>query len=74
MFFNFNLIRPSLYSLFLRYDDKNDEVTELYKALPPEMISPWLTTAAELRCYDVEGTLNVVLNRNHPHLLSSSAN
>lgn len=35
------------------YDDKDDGTTELYKALPPEMISPWLTTAAELRCYDV---------------------
>jgi hypothetical protein len=29
-------------------------VTALYKALPPEMISPWLTTAAEVRCYDVK--------------------
>jgi len=36
------------------YDDKDEEVTALYKALPPEMISPWLTTAAELRCYDVD--------------------
>jgi len=36
------------------YDDKDDEVTELYKALPPEMISPWLTTGSELRCYDVK--------------------
>jgi len=35
------------------YDDKDEDVTELYKALPPEMISPWLTTAVELRCYDV---------------------
>jgi hypothetical protein len=36
------------------YRDKDDGVTALYKALPPEMISPWLTSAAELRCYDVE--------------------
>ena len=36
------------------YDDKNDDVTALYRALPPEMISPWLTSAAELRCYDVK--------------------
>jgi len=36
------------------YDDKDEEVTELYKAFPPEMISPWLTTATELRCYDVK--------------------
>ena len=35
------------------YDDKNDGVTALYKTMPPEMISPWLTTAAEIRCYDV---------------------
>lgn len=36
------------------YHDKDDDNNELYKALPPEMVSPWLTTAAELRCYDVE--------------------
>jgi hypothetical protein len=36
------------------YHDKDDGVTELYKAMPPELISPWLTTAAELRCFDVE--------------------
>lgn len=35
------------------YADKDNGVTELYKAMPPEMISPWLTTAAEIRCYDV---------------------
>ena len=29
-------------------------MTELYKNLRPEMISPWLTTAAEIRCYDVK--------------------
>ncbi|KAG7346611.1 hypothetical protein IV203_005680 [Nitzschia inconspicua] len=36
------------------YHDKDESTTELYKSMPPEMISPWLTTAAELRCYDVE--------------------
>jgi hypothetical protein len=36
------------------YHDKDDGVAALYKALPPEMISPWLTTAAEIRAYDVE--------------------
>lgn len=36
------------------YDDRDAEVTELYKTLPPEMIGPWLTTAAEIRCYDVK--------------------
>jgi hypothetical protein len=28
--------------------------TALYKVLPPQLICPWLTTKAELRCYDVE--------------------
>eukprot|EP00536_Pseudo-nitzschia_multiseries_P005526 jgi/Psemu1/318663/estExt_fgenesh1_pm.C_1040002 len=36
------------------YHDKDDDVTALYENLPPELISPWLTTATELRCYDVE--------------------
>jgi len=36
------------------YEDKDEEVTELYKALPPELVSPWLTTGSELRCYDVK--------------------
>mmetsp|Transcript_2926 Transcript_2926/g.6289 ORF Transcript_2926/g.6289 Transcript_2926/m.6289 type:complete len:474 (-) Transcript_2926:89-1510(-) len=36
------------------YHDKDEEVTGLYETLPPEMISPWLTKASELRCYDVE--------------------
>ncbi|MGK3733350.1 MAG: hypothetical protein ACI90V_000186 [Bacillariaceae sp.] len=36
------------------YEDKDEEETALYRALPPELISPWLTTAAELRCYDVK--------------------
>ena len=35
------------------FHDKNEAVTSLYKALPPEMICPWLTTAAEIRCLDV---------------------
>jgi len=29
-------------------------VTKLYRMLPPEMICPWRTTSAELRCYDIE--------------------
>jgi hypothetical protein len=36
------------------YDDKDDGVTSLCKALPPELVCPWLTSAAEIRCYDVE--------------------
>ena len=36
------------------YDDKSDAVTSLYKALPPEMISPWKTDASEVRCFDVK--------------------
>ena len=35
------------------YDDKDAKETVLYRALPPEMICPWLTTHAEIRCYDV---------------------
>ena len=35
------------------YHDRDEPVTQLYKTMPPEMISPWLTTAAEIRCYDV---------------------
>jgi hypothetical protein len=36
------------------YHDRDEKPNRLYKAFPPEMISPWLTTAAEVRCYDVE--------------------
>jgi hypothetical protein len=36
------------------YHDKDAGVTALYKALPPEMICPWLTVATEIRVYDVE--------------------
>uniref|UniRef100_A0A7S1UNC8 Uncharacterized protein n=1 Tax=Grammatophora oceanica TaxID=210454 RepID=A0A7S1UNC8_9STRA len=36
------------------YHDRDEPVNGLYKALPPEMISPWLATDAEIRCYDVE--------------------
>jgi hypothetical protein len=32
----------------------NCYVTALCRSLPPEMISLWLTSAAELRCYDVK--------------------
>lgn len=36
------------------YDDKDDGSPALYRVLPPEMICPWKTTAAELRGYDVK--------------------
>jgi hypothetical protein len=36
------------------YHDKDSDVTALYKAFPPEMVSPWLTTSAEVRCFDVQ--------------------
>ena len=36
------------------YHDRDEAPSSLYKALPPEMISPWLTTATEVRCFDVE--------------------
>ena len=36
------------------YDNQNDGVTALYKAFPPELISPWLPSASEIRCLDVE--------------------
>lgn len=29
------------------------EPTQLFQHLPPEMIAPWLTTAFEIRCYDI---------------------
>lgn len=35
------------------YDDRDDEVTSLYTALPDEMIQPWLTSASEIRLFDV---------------------
>jgi hypothetical protein len=37
------------------YHDRDEQPeTGLYRAFPPEMICPWLTSAAEVRCYDVE--------------------
>jgi hypothetical protein len=36
------------------YDDKNEPVTELYQCMPNEMIAPWLTCSAEIRCYDIK--------------------
>jgi hypothetical protein len=36
------------------YDDRDEVPNSLYKAYPPEMISPWKTSNAELRCYDVK--------------------
>jgi hypothetical protein len=35
------------------YDDRDESVTSLFRALPAEMICPWLTTSAEIRCYDI---------------------
>ena len=35
------------------YDDKFDDFPELYKAMPPEMITPWKGEFAELRVHDV---------------------
>mmetsp|Transcript_26534 Transcript_26534/g.64671 ORF Transcript_26534/g.64671 Transcript_26534/m.64671 type:complete len:484 (+) Transcript_26534:125-1576(+) len=36
------------------YDDRDEPVTALYKALPNEMIQPWLSSASEIRLYDIE--------------------
>lgn len=36
------------------YHDRDEPVSSLYKAFPPEMIGPWLTTWAEIRCFDVD--------------------
>ncbi len=36
------------------FDDKDEQVTALYRALPPEMICPWRTNKSEIRCYDVK--------------------
>ena len=36
------------------FHDKDEAVTELYKAMPPEMISPFLTFRTEIRVSDVE--------------------
>jgi hypothetical protein len=36
------------------YHDKLEHNTQLYKAMPPEMIMPWKGHFAELRCADVE--------------------
>jgi hypothetical protein len=35
------------------YDDRDESAPQLYRSLPPEMISPWRTSEAEIRCYDV---------------------
>jgi hypothetical protein len=35
------------------FDDRDEELTTLYKAFPSEMIQPWLSSASEIRCYDV---------------------
>ena len=37
------------------YHDKDDILSSrLYQSFPPEMVGPWLTTSAEIRCFDVE--------------------
>lgn len=36
------------------YHDRDAESTQLYEALPPEMICPWKETRGEIRCFDVE--------------------
>lgn len=35
------------------FADRDEPVTTLYQALPPEMICPWKSTRSEIRCYDV---------------------
>jgi len=35
------------------YDDRDAPVTNIYKCLPPEMVSPWKTNRAEIRVYDI---------------------
>lgn len=35
------------------FDDKDAPISSLYNAFPPEMVCPWITTSAEIRCYDV---------------------
>lgn len=34
-------------------DDRDDETSALYRALPPEMVCPWKGELAEIRCTDV---------------------
>lgn len=36
------------------YDDKDDDITEIYTHFPPEMVCPWLTNASEIRAFDVK--------------------
>ncbi|CAB9525176.1 expressed unknown protein [Seminavis robusta] len=40
----------------LHYDDMDEPETQMYKCFPPEMVAPWLTDIAEIRCSDVEAT------------------
>ena len=35
------------------FRDRDADISSLYQAMPPEMICPWRTNAAEIRCYDV---------------------
>ena len=36
------------------YHDKDELVNQLFRNMPPEMISPWRSNSAEVRCYDVK--------------------
>ena len=38
------------------YHDRDEPVTKLLELLPDEMICPWRTNMAEIRCYDVKAT------------------
>lgn len=38
------------------YHDKDEPKCQLYQMMPPEMILPWRSTAAEIRAYDVPVT------------------
>jgi len=36
------------------YDDKDESPNLLYRSMHPEMICPWRSNSAEIRCYDVK--------------------
>jgi hypothetical protein len=36
------------------YRDRDEPMPQLYRAMPAEMVCPWRSTSAEIRCYDVE--------------------
>jgi hypothetical protein len=35
------------------YHDRDEPITGLYEAFPPEMIMPWKTNRGEIRCFDL---------------------